>query len=163
MNITFRPFEPVDNMPETRQSYTLRKPTNARVDAICEILFSQQDADLERRLYYLKHHSNPPVLKSGESSEIDLPQRYESSNVYGFLAQELFLGFPEVCNFDAGGIFTNDKLFPAIDRAEVYRALDFFFSSFGVMLYESKSLESVFQLARQLQSPQGGTANISSS
>lgn len=155
MSITFRVFEPVEGHPETRQSYQLRRPTNARIDTICELLFSQKDAELEKRLFYLKHHSNPPISKAEEGQNIDLPELYTSSDVFSFLAQELFLGFPKVAEISGGEVQKNKPLFSAIDRAEVYRALDFFFSSFGMMLYESQALKSVFALAQQLH-PEAG-------
>lgn len=139
----------------TQKEYQLRKHTNATIDKVCQILCSIRGKDLNYRMHYAAQITNNREFFDSED-KVTFPDIYSEPEAYAALSQALFYDVPDIVEtYHQDGKITvqivNDELMGRLDRKAIYKALDFFFASFGVMLYESKLFESVLSIGQQLR------------
>lgn len=149
---TFNLFDPTIEFEETQQAYQIRRCTDHNINRVCQIHMDCRDLDHAERAYYAAFHSRyqPKQVKKNEY-DFTFENIIEKRFLHAFIAQALFYEFPElVVVNDNKVVIKNEELLDYLDRAAVSQALSFFLTSFSVMPFSARLLDSVLGIGQNI-------------
>jgi hypothetical protein len=112
--------------------WTLTRATNKAIRALCQIMVSMEGLTEEQRAMYAIE-GELVIPKEGETT-LSHSILYRKRVGWAAIAEVLFTDFPKVGRLTGNGYEIADQdVFDEIDMAEVRRAFDDFFLSFGVI------------------------------
>ena len=124
---------------DTDQIFTVKKPVQAVIEDVCMVMCQRKDITDVDRYHYADIAGFPLKEDKHGNKFIDFDLKYTKSTYPLAIAKVLF---------------DQDVTDPNIDRAEVHRALGFFFNGFGEITHDVYNFWNALTLARSLPETQ---------